>query len=207
MKYTLFALFALHFNMFLDSCFANNDLSSFTSGNVAKYTTSGHPKAKDAKFSIRFPSSWKTSEDSRPNTVQNIVSKGGLGLEMVSILTKKLPLEPPIPEEEINNFLTEENFRDIVPKDSEFIGFSKTTIEGTPAGIFEWVSDSSRGGINFYLYQKALGFIQGSTYIQVTCSVSVDKEGSSKEDILQQADRFSTLFTLILNSIVFEDIY
>jgi hypothetical protein len=202
MRYKLFVII----NICLSLCIANNDLSAFASGNFTKYTISGHPKAKDAKFSIRFPSSWKTSEDSRLNTVQNIVSKGGLGLAMISILTKKLPLEPPIPEDEIINFLTEENLRDIVPKGSEFIGFSKTTIEGTPAGIFEWVTDSSRAGVNFYLYQRALGFFQGSTFIQVTCSFAVDKEGSSNEDIMQKASRFSTLFTLIFNRIILEDI-
>lgn len=143
----------------------------------------------------------------RPNTVQKIVSRGGLGLEMLTIVTKAMPLKTPIPESDINDFFTEENLRDFVPKGSLFLAFTKTKIEETPAVIYEFITDSSRAGIDFYLHQKVLCFFQGNTFIQVACSVGVDKTDEGATLVRKRADSFSTLFTLIFNSIVFENKY
>ena len=183
---------------------AQNPAREFLDGYRATFSTLGHPKAKGVNLTIAYPSSWMAKEGERPNVVQKFVSEGGRGMEMFLIITKALP----VPEgtvitiAELRDIFGSPELRESVPPGAVLIDARETTIEAMPAGILEYRQIENRAGISVEIQVISYIFVQGTTLVQVMCSVG---QLPSRRDLSLRMDSYRPLFSLIANSIVLPD--
>lgn len=172
----------------------------FQEGKVIKFSVLGHAKAKGANFSIKYPQSWMAKEGERPNVVQNFVSDNGKGFEMTMILTKAIPPDEPLSEADILNYFSSQGLADFVPQGGKFLRASSTKIEAEPAGLFEYTQRQQRAGMEIEMHIMGLAFFQGRTLVTVMCGVY----GSSAGEASRRFELFRPLFSIMLNSIIFD---
>jgi hypothetical protein len=178
--------------------------TEFNRGNIEKFSTKGHSKAKGTSFTIKHPKSWIAQEGERANTVQMFVSEQGKGFETAMILTKalRLPAGTKLTKEEATEILKEASLRKSLPSDATFLGVKSTKIEGEPASILEYETTGERAGKTITLRVVALIFFQGATLVQIQFSVA---SLAVPTDLQARAIEFRPLFDLMMNSIVFEE--
>ncbi|MDP1948575.1 MAG: hypothetical protein Q8L77_13850 [Nitrospirota bacterium] len=182
------------------------DAKEFTTGNLTKFSTAGHPKSKGVNMVLSYPNSWLAKEGERPNIVQKFVSDGGRGLEMALIITKTIPVPAGtvISESELIEFFTPAEMKGMVPPDATFIHAKPTKIEGLPAGILEFSMRLERAGKTTDGQFISYIFIYGTTMVQLQCGISTD-EPTTPGVLARQMDNFKPLFFLMANSIVLQD--
>jgi hypothetical protein len=169
----------------------------FQEGKFYKFSVLGHAKAKGTNFSIKYPQSWMAKEGERPNVVQNFVSDNGKGLEMAMILTKTIPPEEPFSQADI---LSTQGLASFMPQGGKLLRTSSTKIEGEPAGLFEYTHRQQRAGMEIEMHYMGLAFFQGRTLVTVMCSVY----GSSAGEASRRFELFRPLFSIMMNSIIFD---
>lgn len=184
------------------------DVKEFTDGNRMKFSTSGHPKSKGLNMTISYPRNWKAMEGERPHIVQKFVSKGGNGMEMALIMTKPLPIPSGtiISDNELKEFFSPAEMRDLVPPGATFIAAKPTQIEGLPAGILEYTMRGERAGEAVDFRTIVYTFIYGTNLVQLQCMVSTGRLSTSTALARRMAE-FNQLFFLMTNSIVLQDRY
>ncbi|MFY9232889.1 MAG: hypothetical protein WAO58_00330 [Fimbriimonadaceae bacterium] len=175
--------------------------SEFLAGKTKSYSTKGHSKAKGAIVSIKYPASWKASEGERPNIVQKLISKNGKGLEMVIIIAKAIPAGPAPTGAEINDLMTESSQRTLLPPGAKFIRATRTKIEGDPAAIMEFSMRHERAGTTLHGHVLQLFFLERRALVMIQFSTGGLISDASEMDA--RATRFSKLFHLMMNSIIF----
>ncbi len=169
----------------------------------SKYATAGHAKAKGLVMTLEYPTSWTAKEGERPNIVQKFVSPSRL--EMAAIITKALPLPAgtKIPEQELKEFFTPTEMKEMLPEGATLIAAKATKIEGLPAGIMEYSMRQERAGMTADMRFVAFIFVHGTTMVQLQCSVVAPVAQSAS--LPQRMTEFMPLFTLMANSIVLPD--
>jgi hypothetical protein len=174
-------------------------------GFTKEFSTLGHPKAKNTDWKITVPISWKKEEGSRPNVIQKFSSDMGFGGELVLLMVKDL--EMPLTgftKSDMEAMYTEENFRQTLPEDAQFVSFSKITIDNIPGGVIEM--DQVYKSLDFprKLRLKQYSFIyRNKTYV-IQCSVS---SKNLDEDLSSKMSKFSFLFDMMVNSVVVNEQY
>lgn len=184
------------------------DTQEVLTGKHYKFSTAGHPKSKGINMLVSYPASWKAMESDRPNIVQKFVSKGGRGLEMAMIITKKLPLPKGaiIPEEQLKSYFTIDELKKGVPPGYKYISASTTTIDNIPGGVLEYSMKQDRAGRTVAGQFITYTFIYGTTLVQFQGAVGAN--GSTSEGLLNsQMSEFKELFFIMANSIVLLDQY
>lgn len=175
----------------------------FANGQTQRFSTLGHAKAKDADFSMKYPKSWAAKEGERPNIVQNFVSEGGHGLEIVLIFTKRINDNSPLSKDDIRDILSIDGLMQrSLPKNANLISVKSTQIEAEPAGITEFTRVQQRAGMDLYFHTIVLSFIQKNTLIQIHYQT-----GGMASDSTNTEERFTAvrpLFSLMMNSIIFD---
>src|SRR2546425_4957616 len=108
----------------------------FLDGNKTKFSTAGHPKAKGVKMSLYYPRSWVAQEGERPNIVQKFVGKGqdALAIALIHISSPPFPAGTRISPSELEEILTPDNLKDMLPDGATLISAKSTKIDGLPAG-------------------------------------------------------------------------
>jgi len=71
-----------------------SSLQQFLNGERLTYSTAGSPKAKGIQMSFEYPSSWGGADGKRPNTLYQVTSEKGKGLELCNLVIKDLNLPP-----------------------------------------------------------------------------------------------------------------
>lgn len=192
--------------LFLNQAYSQNPISDaakeMLDGKATKFATKGHPKSKDSAFTIKLPSSWVAKEGERPNIVQKFVSENGTGNAMAIITTSTIPPEESLTEASINEALSSDSLKEMVPEGARFINAQTTKIENEPAGILEYSARMERVGQTLETQTLTLFFFQGRTMVglQFWLGGQVD----SKE-LRRQFTAYRPLFNMIMNSIVFDD--
>jgi hypothetical protein len=180
---------------------ANEYIFGFTN----EFSTLGHPKAKNTDWKINVPISWKKEEGSRPNVIQKFSSDMGFGGELVLLMVKDL--EMPLTgftKSDIEAMYTEENFRQTLPEDAQFVSFSKITIDNIPGGVIEMDQVYKSPDFPRKLRLKQYSFIyKNKTYV-IQCSVS---SKNLDEDLSSKMSEFSFLFKMMVNSVVVNEQY
>lgn len=174
-------------------------------GFTKEFSTLGHPKAKNTDWKITVPISWKKEEGSRPNVIQKFSSDMGFGGELVLLMVKDL--EMPLTgftKSDIEAMYTEENFRQTLPEDAQFVSFSKITIDNIPGGVIEMDKVNKSLDFPIKLRLKQYSFIyKNKTYV-IQCSVS---SKNLDEDLTSKMSEFSFLFKMMVNSVVVNEQY
>ena len=173
-------------------------------GKVTKFATKGHPKSKGAVFTIKIPASWIAKEGERPNILQKFESKNDNLLAMVMIITKSVPDDEPLTAADINETFSPSSLKELLPEDAKFISAQSTKIEGVPAGLIEYSARAERAGQSFESQTLTLYFFQGRTMVGVQFMLG----GQKRSEVLRsQFIAYRPLFNMIMNSIVFDDMW
>ena len=178
----------------------------FLDGNKTKFSTAGHPKAKGVNMSLYYPRSWVAQEGERPNIVQKFVGKGqdALAIALIHISSPPFPAGTSISPSELEEILTPDNLKDMLPDGATLISAKSTKIDGLPAGILEYSQRLENAGMTLKGQSISYIFVVGTTMIQFQCSV-LSAPTSSSHALASRMDEFKPLFFLMANSIVLAD--
>jgi hypothetical protein len=186
---------------------ANAGLKEFTTGEVVRFSTDGHPKAKGANFSFRHPKSWVAKEGDRPNIIQKFVSDDGIGSAMLAITVRSFPVpagtEPS--NADLEKMFDPANQKELLPEGTRFIDAKKVHIDGRLASILETSEQQETVGIKVDMRSFEVMFFDRALLVIMRFSIAstpdrvVDLEQSMKE--------FKPLFTIIANGIMVESRY
>lgn len=173
-------------------------------GRVNKFSTKGHPKSKDAAFTIKFPASWVAKDGERPNIVQKFVSENGHGSAMAVITTSAVPPEESLTKASINEAVSSESLKEMLPEGARLINAQTTKIENEPAGILEYSARVERVGQTLETQTLALFFFQGRTMVGLQFWLGGQTDS---EELRRQFAAYRPLFNMIMNSIVFDEMW
>jgi hypothetical protein len=186
--------------------FIDRPQDEFTTGFTNKFKTKGHPKSKNTDWQIKVPKSWKAEEGERPNIIQKFTSDYGSGNQSVALMVKELtlPKGTKLTKDEINLFFTEEEMKKMSPAGSEFISFTKMTIDKNVGGMLEIEQTAERLDIKMKIRLVQFMFIKDNKWYFLQCSVGTSKLDS---DLSIELKKYLPLFKLVANSIVVNDQY
>lgn len=180
-----------------------NDFQLFREGETLVWDSSGHEKAKGIRMKISYPRTWKASEGSRPNIVQKFASDGGLGKEMVMILTRALPKEfdRELTEKEKQELFSRDSVKQFLPDGGRFISHKFTKVDGEVCAMVESEHVTERVGLK--IGQKSLTFVipHGNAVVLIHC-LTGGNASAGFETINKQYNGAKGLFLLISSSCV-----
>lgn len=184
------------------------DLQQFFRGDRSTYSSEANPKAKGLKITFDYPSSWRGLEGKRPNTLYQVTSENGRGLELCNLLIKTVPLPDNYrpTKEEILELFSPASIRDFVPEGAVFASSDRTTIEGLPGAWIVYEYDLDRAGIKVKM--KAIVHIVyfEAKLIQLGCMVG-DRPETLQSKREQHFTSYRPLFQKIANSIVVHNLW
>jgi len=185
--------------------FIDNPSKEFSAGFLNSYSTKGHPKTKDIIINAKLPLSWKQEEAERPNIVQKFVSNNGKGLETILFMVKDLGLPNDYIEtkEELNDFFTESELKQMIPEGSNFISAKRIVLDGLVGGQVIFKTTQER--LDFSITMKSVHFItiyEGKIIFLQCWVYSV-----SDDNLNDRFNLFLPLFRKVANSLVFPNQY
>lgn len=184
---------------------ASSELAEFAREELVKFSTTGHPKAKGAKFSFKYPKSWIAKEGARPNIVQKFISENGSGIAMLGITVRSFPLPPGSQPsaDDLKEIFDPENQKGLLPTGTILLGAKTTQIDGQLAGIVETFQHGENAGIKVDSQMFAVSFFDGGLLVILQFAISSVPDVRSV-DLEKSMAEYKPLFTLIANSIVVE---
>jgi len=206
MKKPLFILVFVVITAFPEFGFSQtNDLQAFLDGHKTKYSTEGHPKAKDIKLSIEYPSNWQRSEGKRPNIVQTFTYDSSKSFIQCLILIKDIPsfMKLLSTEELSNEMFTQETLKQMLPEGATFINGEQTKYDGQPGAWMIYVMQSQRAGLTAEIYMLQHMFLYSGKLILLQCGVAGLAGSASTAE--QEFTRYLPIFQLIGKSIIIYD--
>jgi hypothetical protein len=170
----------------------------FKKNYTTNFSTKGLEKAKGIDIQMTVPKSWKANDVENPIIVKQFVYSYAIENPTMMISSKDLgSIEGT--KEEINEMLTEDLVRGMVPANGKFISFKKVTILGSPGAMLEVESTVTKGDITAKVRMVQYMFIKDNKMgaFQGTVS-STDLE----KDLGPLIKKYLPLFELVVGSIV-----
>ena len=180
--------------------------SELLAGFSTVFKTKGHPKAKNTDWQIKVPRSWRAEEADRPNIIQKFISDFGTGYQSIMIMVKELQLPDgyKITKEELNDFFSEKEMKDMVPEGGKYISFAKMTFDKHVGGMIEYEMISKRLDFEIKIRMTQFMFIRGNQMYILQGSVSSEK---AETNLSIEMQKYLPLYKLVANSIVVNDQY
>lgn len=159
-------------------------------------------------MSFEYPTSWAGAEGKRPNTLYQIASENGLGLEICSLSIKEIPIPPGYnpSSAEIQEIFEQPALRDLMPKGATYLDGSPTKIEGLPAAWVIYRYDMERAGIRNTMQIITYATYFDKKFIQFVCMVGTTPT-SPQAELARYFESFYPLFQQMANTIVIHNIY
>ncbi len=197
--------FAAWIGMVLPFC-ANAQTESwkeFMGGKRAVYNSAGDPKAKGVEVSFDYPKSWSGQAGKRPNTLIQVTSQAGKGLELCNMNIKELPLPAgyAVTQQDLDEFFDPKELKDLLPDGAIFIKGARTTIDGQPAAWIHASMEMDRAGAKIRMLWLMFPVYYDKKLITFGCSVG-DSASKPAEDLQRRYRAFAPLFQQLANSIV-----
>lgn len=182
-----------------------SNLQRFINGERVTYSTEGNPKAKGIEMSFDYPASWGGADGRRPNTLYQVTSEKGRGLELCNLVIKEINLPPgtKITSQDIEELFDPKGLRDFVPAGYRFISGKRTTLDGQPGAWFQFSGDADRAGVSLQMIWLMYQVYYDRRLIIFSCGVG--DSGDKPRKLVQQ--RFGAslpLFQQIANSIIIQ---
>lgn len=184
-------------------CAQSEGWSDFTNGKRITYTTLGNLKAKGLEVSFQYPQSWAGVEGRRPNTLFQVTSAGGKGLEICNLVIKAIPLPADyVPsKQEIAEMFIPSELPGFMPDGARYLGGAPTTLDGQPGAWINYIQEMDRAGM-----QLRLIFISYATYfdkrmILFNCSVG-DTSNKPRSELEARYRANLPLFQQFANSLI-----
>jgi hypothetical protein len=117
-------------------------------------------------------------------------------------MVKDIAMEYKLTKEDIDDLFTEKEAKDMIPEDGKFISFNKMTFDGVQGGAIIYEITAKRLDFEIVSHVTQFIFFYNQKLYTVNCSVALGEEPSK-----HRAEKFSSLFKLIANSIVINEQY
>lgn len=188
-----------------DTLAQQSDLQRFINGERITYSTAGNPKAKGIEMSFDYPASWAGAEGKRPNTLYQVTSEKGRGLELCNLVIKEINLPPgaKITSQDIEELFDPKGLKDFVPAGNRFIAGKRTTLDGQPGAWVQFSQDADRAGVSLQMIWLMFQAYYDRRLIIFSCGVG--DSGVKPRQLVQR--RFEVnlpLFQQIANSIIIQ---
>jgi hypothetical protein len=175
--------------------YLENPVEEFKDSFTNIFNTSGHIKAKNTKWTVRYPKSWKLEESDRPNTICALKSESD-SLTSLTMVTLRV--------DEILDFSGEfgtlEFAKSICPKQANILNFTKLNIEGCPSGSVEYYMPINSSNPSF-LKNLLFYFIYNNNIYSINCGCVTENQS----DLQKLWMRNLPIFNQIINSVVLLD--
>ena len=186
--------------------FLNQPLEEIRMGYYYTFQTKNHPKAKNTDWLIKVPKSWRASEADTPNLIQQFLSDYGDGNHSIFLMVKdlNLPKGSTLSQEEINDFFTEKQMMNIVPKGGKLVSFSKMNLDNNLGGMLQIEQTHDRLDLKVRMLTTQFMFIRGSKFYTLQCGL-----GSLEPtiDLNSEMQKYLPFYRYIANSLVLRDQY
>lgn len=183
--------------------FENLPEKEFTQKFLNKYSSAGHPKALGLDIVFSVPLSWEQKEGERPHIVQKFVNKDEGGVDMIMLIINDLEMEEDYEpdEQELKEFFSKDNLKDMIPKDSRLIDCRRIVLDGIISGQTIYVTEGRR--MDRLIVTKTISY---STYfkgkiIQLQCSSAPNV----KRLLDKRFSQMQPVYYRVANSMIFMD--
>lgn len=171
-------------------------LMEYANGQKTTYVGDGTGKCLGLKFTVRYPSSWKTADGNRPHIVQKFVTGTGTmamviikdmrGIATKAEMDRYYATTPDLSEAVVGTFLGAR--RDL-------------SIDGEKAYAMEY-SMRQTAATGMSIYQHGILYVLFYDHYMLTVMCANGNAGDSKEDIDALFERNRLFYGLIASSIV-----
>jgi len=177
--------------------------TEFMGGKRATYTSGDNPKAKGVEVSFDYPVSWGGADGKRPNTLYQVTSESGKGLELCNLVIIDIPLPVgyTVTPQDVAELFEPLNLKDVIPSGTQLITGAKTTIDGQPAAWVHFVQEMDRAGIQLRMMWITYPVYIDKKLIIFSCSVG-DSASNPAEELQRRYKAYFPLFQQMANSIV-----
>lgn len=186
--------------------FLNQPLNEVANGFFYTFKTKSHPKSKNTDWHIKVPKSWKAEEAERPNIIQQFTSDYGDGDHSLMLIVKDLDLPKGtiLSKQELNEFFSEKEMRNVVPSGGRFISFTKMSLDNHIGGMLHIEQTIDRLDLRVKVRTLQFMFIRGNKLYNLQGHV-----GSLKTpiDLNSEMQRYLPFYKSVANSIVVNDQY
>lgn len=200
-------LVLLTFSLFISGAALaqQSNLQRFINGERVTYSTAGNPKAKGIEMSFDYPASWGGADGRRPNTLYQVTSEKGRGLELCNLVIKEINLPPgtKITSQDIEELFDPKGLDDFVPAGNRFISGKKTTLDGQPGAWVQFSGDADRAGVSLQMIWLMYQIYYDRRLIIFSCGVG-DSGDKPRELVQQRMGSSLPLFQQIANSIIIQ---
>jgi len=171
------------------------------------YRTKGHPKSKGSDISVSFPLSWSKREGDRPNVIQFFQSGAGYGPIMVTLMVKDLglPVGTILSKNDLKEFFTPNEMKDMVPEGSTFVEAKSITLENLPAGMLVCDKDMERLDFKAKIRMTQFQIICKNQMYILGFMLTKQQDSADSLDTLQS--KYFPTFRVIANTLVINDNY
>lgn len=171
----------------------------FMSGQRSTYTTLGNPKARGLEVTFDHPRSWDGAEGKRPNTLYQVTSDAGRGLELCNLVIRELP--ETLTKQDLAELFDPSELKDLVPSGGHFINGARTTIDGQPAAWVHFSHEMDRAGMKLRLLSIMYPVYFDKKLIIFSCSVG-DSASKPPSELQKRYRTNLPLFQQLANTLV-----
>jgi len=205
MRLKILILTALVFASYIASAQTEEEksLREFNAGQISKFSSLGQGKSMGLKIHLKFPKSWKSIEGERPHIVRKFAQQDDYALAIILVNKQDMIIS----QTDINDMLSPEGIRDIMPNGSTFISSNTNLkIEGLKAGLIEFKSSALRMERQFLSFNSFYVFCYKEYFISIQFMV-VNKIGESETSVQNRYQKIKPLFYQMFNSVVIDNIW
>lgn len=172
-----------------------------------KFDSKGHPKAKGAWVTVRYPQGWEAKEGERPNIVKKFSAdyKGYFTTLAVQIKRADAPIESEC------NSMSVQGFTEVMAEGDNSIKFSrlkKLKHEFKPAFIFDMSQPMQRAGFELNVSNRVMAVCSKDKLIMLWCgNMRIDPKTNTLSSSLQELDVMEPVCFEFFNSLVLMDNY
>ena len=168
--------------------------SEFMAGERDSYSTKGVEKGQNLEVSFDYPASWSGADGRRPNTLYQVTSDKGKGLEFCNLVIRELalPSDHTPTRAEAEELFEPEILTNYVPAGASFIDGAPTQLDGQPGAWIHFSQDMNRAGTSIRMQWVAFPIYYDGKLITFSCGVAAS--GATPANIVQ--DRYSNFLPL-----------
>lgn len=170
----------------------------FKEGQLSKFSTVGHSKARGIDLTLSYPQSWTAKEAERPHLVQKFISEGGKGFASLIVGIEDIPLDATTQQRA--EMFAESALKDFVPNKATLIEAKTTQMEGLPAGMIYVSNIIERAGSSVETRMLIFVFAYKNELINLQFSVAGPTGNSKLVDYAMELYR--PLFMKMANSVI-----
>lgn len=177
--------------------------SEFMGGQRASYSTKGNPKAKGIEVSFEYPSSWGGADGKRPNTLYQVTSEHGKGLDLCNLGIKDIPVAPgqTFSKADIDELFDPADLNWFLAGAATLSAGKRTNIDGQQAAQIQFTQEVDRAGTPYRMMGVMYPIYFRNKFIIFTC-MSGDSAATSAEQLKGRYRAAFPLFQQLANTLV-----